>query len=82
MYGVSDLKPQIQITQTSVECPVRGCSHHVERQLRSFKREEQFRCPEHKIYISPSTIEYDSEVDNLLWKNTTDLALLKAIKKS
>ena len=80
MFGVHDLKPRIQITQTSVECPVIGCSQCVERQHRSFRREERFRCPEHKIYISPTTFEYDNEVDNLLWKNTADLALLEAIK--
>lgn len=80
MFGVRDLKPRIQITQTSVECPVMGCSQCVERQRRSFQREERFRCPKHKIYISPTTFEYDCEVDNLLWKNTADLALLEAIK--
>jgi hypothetical protein len=80
MLGIRDLKPRIQITQTSVECPVMGCSHYVERQRRSFKREDRFRCPEHKIYISPTTFEYDNEVDNLLWKSTADLALLETIK--
>jgi len=52
----------------------------VDRQRRSFQCEERFRCPDHKIYISPSTFEYDHETDNLLWKNKTDLALLEAIK--
>lgn len=80
MFGVSDLKPRLRITQTSVECPVMGCSQSVERQRRSFKREEQFCCPEHQIFISPTTFEYNSEVDNLLWKNAADLALLEAIK--
>lgn len=80
MFGISDLKPRIQTTQTSVECPVTGCSQCVERQRRSFRREERFRCPEHRIYISPTTFEYDNEVDNLLWKKTVDLALLEAIK--
>lgn len=80
MFGIRDLKPRIKITQTSVECPVWGCSQCVERQRRRFKREEKFRCPEHRIYISPTTFEYDNEVDNLLWKNKADLALLEAIK--
>lgn len=79
MFGLCDLKTQIQITQTGVECPVKGCSRCVERQRRSFRREERFRCPEHKIYISPTTFEYDNEFDNLLWKDPDDLALLNAI---
>jgi hypothetical protein len=80
MYGLRDLKSHIYITKTSVECPVLGCSQVVERQRRSFKRAEKFRCPEHRIYISPSTFEYDHETDNLLWKNAADLALLDRIK--
>jgi hypothetical protein len=80
MFGFRDLKTQIQITQSSVECPVIGCSKWVERQRESFKREERFYCQEHKIFISPTTFEYKNEVDNLLWKTTADLALLEAIK--
>jgi hypothetical protein len=80
MFGVGNLKPQIHISPYTVECPVMGCPQDVERQRHSFKREERFRCPEHKIYISPSTFEYDLEIDNLLWKNETDLTLLEAVK--
>ncbi len=80
MLGILDLKPQIAISSDSVECPVIGCSKKVERQRHSFKREERFHCSEHKIYISPSTFEYDLEIDNLLWKNETDLTLLEAVK--
>jgi hypothetical protein len=80
MFGVRDLKPHIDISPNTVECPVLGCSERVARQRRSFRREERFRCSEHKIYISPSTFEYDYEINNLLWKNETDLALLNAAK--
>ncbi|NLA40497.1 MAG: hypothetical protein GX874_03665 [Smithella sp.] len=81
MFGIKDLKQIITITQTTVECPVKGCSCIVERQRRSFRREARFLCPEHKIYISPSTFEYNNEKDNLLWQNKTDLNLLEEIKK-
>ncbi len=81
MFGVRDLKPKIDISQYSVECPVIGCSERVERQRNSFKREERFHCSEHKIYISPSTFEYDYEIDNLLWKNEADVSLLEAVKR-
>jgi hypothetical protein len=81
MYGVRDLKPKIEISKYSVECPVIDCSKRVERQRHSFKRQVRFHCSEHKIYISPSTFEYDYEIDNLLWKNETDISLLEAVKK-
>ncbi len=55
MYGLKDLKEKINITKTTVECPVKDCDVIVERQRKSFKREERFYCPKHKIYISPST---------------------------
>ena len=81
MFGVKELKESIEITETSVECPIKGCSKKVERQRKVFKREERFKCPKHNIYISPSTFEYEGELDNLLWKDKTDLDLLKKIKK-
>ena len=80
MYGLKDLKEEINITETTVECPVKDCDVIVERQRNSFKREERFYCPDHKIYISPSTFEYRDESDNILWKDQDDLELLKNIK--
>lgn len=75
MFTMEELKRSIEITGTTVECPVKGCSEKVERQ-----REERFKCPRHNIYISPSTFEYQSELDNLLWKDKTDLDLFNKIK--
>ena len=80
MFGANDLKTNITITETTVECPVKGCSETVTRQRKSFRREPQFQCPKHEIYISSSTFEYPSEADNLLWHDSEDLALLQAIK--
>jgi len=81
VYGLCDLKHDIDITPNSVECPVVGCTNKVDRQRHSFRREERFLCPEHKIYISPSTFDYDQETDNLLWNSEEDLVLLETIKK-
>jgi len=81
MIGIKELKDGIEITETTVECPVKGCSEKVERQREVFKREERFKCPKHNIYISSTTFEYQSELDNLLWKNEADLDLFKRIKK-
>jgi hypothetical protein len=80
MYGLKDLKEKINITVNTVECPVKDCDVIVERQRNSFKREKKFYCPEHKIYISPSTFEYENETYNLLWKDRDDMELLKNIK--
>lgn len=77
---MEELKESIGITETTVECPVKGCNEKIERQRKVFKREERFKCPDHNIYISPSTFEYQSELDNLLWKDQTDLDLFKMIK--
>ena len=80
MYGLKDLKEKINITEDTVECPVKDCDVIVERQRNSFKREKRFYCPKHKIYISPSTFEYESETDNFLWKDRDGMELLKKIK--
>jgi hypothetical protein len=81
MLGYKDLEITIEITEATTKCPVKGCSERVERQRGSFKRENRFKCPKHEIFISPSTFEYPSELDNLLWKDTEDLELLHRIMK-
>jgi len=80
MLGIEELKDSIQMTEKTVECPVKGCSEKVEKQREVFKREERFKCPKHNIYISPTTFEYQIETDNILWKESDDLNLFKRIK--
>ncbi|MGQ9546550.1 MAG: PGN_0703 family putative restriction endonuclease [Dehalococcoidia bacterium] len=80
MLGMEELKESIEVTKTTVECPVKGCSEKVERQRRVFKREERFKCSKHNVYISPSTFEYSTEVENLLWTSTDDRNLLDKIR--
>ena len=77
MYGIKELKEHIRITENSVECPVNGCSKKVERQRNTFRRNENFLCEEHGIYISPSTFEYKNPSMNILWED--DLKLLEQI---
>jgi hypothetical protein len=81
MFGLEELKNAIQITKTTVECPVRDCTETVLRQRGHFKHLEEFKCPRHDIYISPSTFEYENEMDNILWKGEIDLDLLKRIRR-
>jgi len=81
MLGIKELKKEIEITKTTVECPVKGCKERVERQQRVFRKGDNFRCPKHHFFISPSTFEYPHELDNLLWKEKSDIELFKKIKK-
>lgn len=81
MFGQNKLKQNIEITEASVECPVKGCRENVIRQRIVFKRENRFMCPMHEIYISPSTFEYKDYHSNLLWESITDIALLESIMK-
>lgn len=81
MLGIENLKETIEITERTVECPVKGCKTKVEKQKEIFKKDDKFECPEHNIYISPSTWEYKEESCNLLWKDESDMGLLKEIKQ-
>ena len=76
MYDTRTLKPQLRVDEQSVECPVRGCTQVVPRQRKTFKRDEQFRCPTHDIYISASTYDHGKFTDNLLSSDPDDLALI------
>lgn len=80
MLGLTELKNTIKVTENRVECPVKGCREEVTRQRVSFKRQERFKCPKHNIYISPSTFEYESELDNILWRDKADLKLFERVK--
>lgn len=80
MLGMEELKESIEITETTVECPVKGCKKIIERQRRRFERDNKFSCPVHNIFISASTFGYQNEVDNMLWKEKADLDLLHQIK--
>ena len=76
MFGIDELKEQLGVNEHTVECPVRNCTTIVPLQRRVFRREEQFKCPYHNIYISPSTFEYFSERENLLFSDPEEIELL------
>lgn len=80
MYGLNSLKPQIILLEDEVECPVKDCTIKVPRQRKVFKKESQFKCPIHQIYISPSTFEYETEYDNLLWIDDYDKKFFEQTK--
>ncbi|MDY6796602.1 MAG: hypothetical protein SWK76_15185 [Actinomycetota bacterium] len=80
MLGLEELKEHIKVSDKLVECPVKGCDKKVSRQVEGFRRKRKFQCPEHRIYISPTTFEYEFDTDNLLWRGREDLELLNGIK--
>jgi hypothetical protein len=73
MYGLDELKTKLNVTESQVSCPVRDCQRQVERQRKVFRREDRFFCSDHRIYISPSTFEYEKEGENIL----SDFPLLR-----
>lgn len=79
MYKLTDLKEKIEITEQSIECPIKGCNIIVDRKHRSGNEGKNFICPIHEIQITPSTFIYKSHFDNLLWTNTEDKTLLQYI---
>lgn len=81
MYGLKELKKNIKIEKESVECPVKDCTVIVQRQKRFFKREQKYQCTNHRIFISPTTFEYETEQENLLWYDNKDKQLYEEIKK-
>src|SRR5690348_14349221 len=78
-YGKKDLRP-VRVNEASrVLCPVIGCIRDLPRQQRLFQRTEAFRCPDHGIYVSPSTFEYEDPRDNLVWTDADDVRLLQSL---
>lgn len=74
------MKEQITINPGWTECPVKGCIKPIPRKKRGDTREPiSFLCPDHKIFVTPSTFEYRDYKDNLLWRDKEDLALLHSI---
>lgn len=81
LLGYTDLKKRLQVTETTVECPVIGCATVVRRCRRGEPlSQEAFKCPDHQVYLSPSTFEYVDESRNLLWNESADQELWKAFK--
>lgn len=81
MYGLNNLKKNIEFTNDEVICPVCFCDKTVKRQRKKFKISDKFYCEKHKIYISASAFAYKEEKDNLLWHSETDINQLTEIKK-
>lgn len=83
MYNINDLKEKIQVKENSIICPILNCEKEVRRIRKGEKlKQKDFLCPDHNIFISPSTFEYKNEYSNLLPLNQEDKDLLNKIKSA
>lgn len=88
-----EMKGRIEITPTTVECPVKGCKVKVKKMHRgdpklldAYLEKGQlieaeaaltdYFCKDHKVWITPSTLIYADFIENLLWKDNNDIAIL------
>jgi len=63
----------------SVPCPALGCKHSVDRMTKKGPNLDSaktllynYLCPDHRIYISPSTFEYENPLQSILWRTPAD----------
>jgi len=76
------LKQERTITEKGVPCPVIGCDFVAPRMtangpnLDSSKEKlSDYLCPKHRIYISPTTFEYEEPTISLLWPEDKETAI-------
>jgi hypothetical protein len=81
MFCLKELKSEIEITEKTIECPIKDCDRRVNRIRKGQRlRNEAFKCDDHDIYISPSTFEYEYDYKNLFCYDESDRELLSKIK--
>lgn len=74
------LKPYREPHDSLVACPVRACQRWVSRAARNSRlRSPDHRCPDHALYVSPSTFEHQDLWENLLWHGPEDAGAFNAI---
>lgn len=84
---VGSLKSQRQADHQEVECPVLGCPVMVPRMRgdgdnldKSNDTLGPYMCPNHRIFISPSTFEYVNPSQSILWHDETDIEDVKVLR--
>ena len=81
MFGFEDLRPQLEMDDRTMACPVRGCTKRVSIQKKTFAATGEFLCPTHHIFIGRTTFEYQVKEDNFLWTRPADRARLATARK-
>lgn len=83
IYILWTLKQERLITEEGVPCPVIGCNFVAPKMsadgtnLNSKKEERSnYLCPIHRIYISPSTFEYEEPTTSILWPEDKETVLI------
>lgn len=85
MYLYDDLKRERVVHAQQVECSVMGCSQRVKRAARGWRPSPEYRCPEHGIYVTPTTFSFERPPkqqpprQNILWTDPSDQDLLTSI---
>jgi len=71
----------------SVPCPVLGCKYSVDRMTKNGPNLDSdktllynYLCPDHRIYISPSTFEYENPLQSILWRTPADKDALSVFR--
>ncbi len=89
MYSWNELKKIQDKSVITVDCPVQDCICKVSRMKKSGLNLNSdksilngFFCKDHKIYISPTTWEYEDRDKNLLWNSIDDQELLDKIMRN
>ena len=84
-YGIAELRPVQCVSEDTVRCHVAGCTVEVPRQRQHFRVREEYLCPVHGIYLSPSTFQYQDRYRNLLWCDEQDrryLCAMESVKRT
>lgn len=83
------LKPNRPVEDDYVSCPVMGCEFKVPCMTRDGpdldhdqEKLKDYFCPQHMIFISPSTFEYKEPLTSIIWQEKEDLAALNRVKIS
>jgi len=82
---MAELRPVRCVSQSTVRCHVAGCTAELPRQHQHFREREEYLCPIHHIYLSPSTFQYQDRYRNLLWCDDQDrhrLDAMRAVKRT
>jgi len=74
-------------TKAFVPCPVLGCRQVLPRMtsqgpnLGSAKDQiAAYLCPEHRVFVSPSTFEYEARFQSILWRSPDDEEALRVVE--
>lgn len=84
--SAASMKPVRHADSDTVPCPVSGCPTIVPRMTRGTDLDspedeiEDYLCPDHQIYISPSTFSYKEPLQSIIWHDHEDTQALGKLR--